>query len=173
MIKPIRWLFLAAFMLPALALAQSPSIVMKDLAGRKHNVNEYIGHGKWTVVMVWAHDCSVCNADVDQMTFFHDAHHKKDATVLGISIDGYHNRRLAQNFIDDHQVDFPNLITVADPRIFAKFGGGPFVGTPTFYIYAPDGTLAAAQVGPVTEEEVEDFMRSHPELAARKSVTHS
>ena len=173
MIKRSRWLLMAALLLPMLALAKSPDILMKDLNGKERNVGEFIGQGKWTVVMVWAHNCPVCNAEVYQMTFFHDAHRKKDATVLGISIDGYGNKKKAQNFIDEHQVNFPNLITEPDPSILAKFGGGPFIGTPTFYIYAPDGTLVATKIGPTTQEEVEDFMQRHPELAARKPVAQS
>ena len=102
------------------------------------------------------------------MTFFHDAHQKKDAIVLGITVDGWKNRKLAQKFIDEHALNFVNLIVEPEQSVLMKFGAGPFIGTPTFYIYAPDGELLARNVGPVTQEDVEKFILE-TETAARKA----
>ncbi len=90
------------------------------------------------------------------MVFFQDAHAQKDAIVLGISIDGYANKALARKFIEDHGLNFTNLI--GDPQAMAKFGAGRFVGTPTFYIYSPEGILVDKKLGAMTQEEVEDLI---------------
>lgn len=145
------WLF-------SVAAAATPDITMKDLQGKEHNVSEYIGKGKWTVVTIWAHDCPICKQEIYHMTFFHDAHKNKDATVLGVSIDGYANKARAQKFIDDQGLNFPNLIT--DPQTIGKFGGGALVGTPTVYIFSPQGELVAKNIGATTQEDVEKFISS-------------
>lgn len=151
-------LFLVLFGLTAAAVADTPNLVLKDLQGRDRNVNEFIGKGKWVVAAIWAHDCPVCKREIHEMAFFYDKHRKKgDATVLGISIDGYDNKALAQQFIDDHALDFPNLI--GTPEDVRKLGGGPFIGTPTFYIFNPKGTLVGKNIGPLTQEEVEKFIK--------------
>lgn len=93
------------------------------------------------------------------MTFFQDAHRKKDAIVLGITVDGWKKRKLAQRFVNRHSLNFTNLIVEPEQSVMMKFGGGPFVGTPTFYIYAPDGELLARNVGPVTQEDLELFIK--------------
>jgi peroxiredoxin len=122
-----RAAFIVLLLVPLAAWAKSPDIVLKDLNGKDRNVSEYIGQGKWVVVAVWAHNCPVCNAEIYQMTFFHDEHYKKDAMVLGVSIDGYANKDKALAFIDRNAINFPNLIAEPDAAVLAKFGGGPFI----------------------------------------------
>jgi len=161
-----RLLFVCTLLTAIPALAAAPDIRMKSLQGDEHNVNEFIGHGKWVVVAIWAHDCPICNAEIYQMSFFHDEHKDKDAIVLGVSIDGWDNRDKAQAFVDRHSIDFTNLITEPDASILARFGAGPFIGTPTFYVYSPDGTLVAQNIGPTTQEDVERFMSTY--AAAQK-----
>jgi len=157
LIKSFKWLSLLLFLFPLFAWSASPNVVLKDLDGKDHNVNEFIGKGKWTVVAVWAHDCVICNQEIHHMTFFHDAHKEKDAIVLGISIDGYANKADARKFIDKHGLNFTNLI--GGPDSIAQFHAGRFIGTPTFYIYSPEGALLTTKVGAMTQEEVEDFIK--------------
>ena len=148
----------------AAGAATVPSITMKDLAGKAHNVNEFIGKGKWTVVAVWAHDCPICNQEIHQMEFFHHEHRKKDATVLGVSIDG-DNVDKAKRFVEDHSLTFPNLIT--DPGTVSQFGAGDLIGTPTHLVFAPDGSLVGKRVGPLSQEQIEAMMAKHGGAAAR------
>lgn len=143
---------------PALVWAAGPDIPLKALNKGAHNVNEFVGKGKWTVVVLWAHDCYICNQEIHQMAFFHDEHQKKNAIVLGVSVDGAAQKAKAMDFIERHNLDFTNLLAEPDQSVLMKFGGGPFIGTPTFYIYSPDGELLARQIGPVSQEEVEKFM---------------
>lgn len=159
MVRQIKWLAgLLLMVAPLWASAVSPDIVLKGLDGAARNVNEFIGKGQWTVVAIWHSDCPICKRDIHEMAFFHDAHKKaKDAIVLGVSVDGYANKGKAQRFVDEHSLDFTNLI--AEPDQIARFGAGRLVGTPTFYIYSPQGELAAKQVGPISQEAIEQFIK--------------
>lgn len=158
MVRRISWLIgLLLMLVPLWASAVSPDVVLKGPDGAARNVNEFIGKGQWTVVAIWHSDCPICNRDIHEMAFFHDAHKKvKDAIVLGVSVDGYANRAKARRFIDEHSLDFTNLI--AEPEQIARFGGGRLTGTPTFFVYTPKGELAATQVGPITQEDVDQFI---------------
>ena len=137
-----------------------------DLQGRQRNLSEFIGQGQWTVVMFWASDCHVCNAEVHDYVLFHDAFHDKQAAVLGISLDGHARKAEALRFIDRHMVDFPNLIgepgTVA--KLYTRLVGEPWLGTPSFLVFSPAGELRARQVGAVPAELIEAFIE-------RESVT--
>ena len=158
-VKILQSLLLMSF--AVMAHAAAPDVQARDTAGNVHNVNEYIGKGKWTVVVFWAHDCHICNQEIQQMTFFQDGHAEKDATVLGISMDGFDRVAKSKAFIERHELNFPNLLITANQREFLKFGGGGYVGTPTFYIYNPAGTLLAKNIGPVSPEEIEAFIKSN------------
>ncbi len=166
----LKW-FAPLLLIFPLAVSAAPDLVLKDFNGNDQNISNYIGKGKWTVVAVWAHNCHVCNNEIHHMTFFHDAHKDKDATVLGVTVDGWSKRKKAQVFVDTHALNFPNLI--AEPRqdVLARFGGGDFYGTPTFYVYSPEGELLARQIGPITQEDLEKFISSAKQANRKKDGT--
>jgi peroxiredoxin len=148
-----KWMIASLLWLALMAGASGMDFTLKDMNGRDRNVNEFIGQGKWTVVAVWESNCAICNQEIHQMSSFHDVHKNKDAIVLGISIDGKSRKQQALAFVKDHGLDFTNLL--AELPQMQQFGGGPLMGTPTYYIYSPKGKLLAYQVGPVTQEQVE------------------
>jgi len=148
------------------AIAAAPELVLQDFDGKKVPVSKYIGHGKWTLVMIWAHNCPVCNQEAQNISFFHEDHKNRDATVLGISIDGKAGVALARGFVDRHLIDFPNLIADLGEDDLLQFGGGDFVGTPTFYLYSPQGELKGKSIGPISIPALEDLIRGEKQARA-------
>lgn len=131
-----------------------------DFQGRPRDLSEFTGKGKWTIVMFWASDCHVCNAEAQEYVLFHDQHYDKDAAVLGITLDGSLGRADALRFIERHMVDFPNLIGEPDvvAGMYMSLTGEPWLGTPSFLVYSPEGELRARQVGAVPAELLEAFI---------------
>ena len=158
-IRTILAVLLGGF-LTATAWADAPSIALRDLDGRERNVNEFIGKGKWTVVVAWAHDCRICDREIGEMSALHRAHSKKDATVLGVTLDGAAQLPQARAFVKRHKLPFVNLVAEPKQEIMRQFGAGDFVGTPTYYIYNPKGEIVGQNIGPVSRKEVEDFIAS-------------
>ena len=148
------------------AWAAAPSIALHDLDGRARNVNEFVGHGKWTVVVIWAHDCHICGREIGEMAAFHAAHRDKDAIVLGVTLDGAARLKEARAFVKRHKLPFLNLVIEPAEAALMKFGGGEFVGTPTYYIYNPKGELVGMNIGPVSRKEVEAFIVSDHQATA-------
>ncbi len=146
--------------LTTVTLAGVPDIPARTPDGKTRNVNEFIGHGKWTVVVAWAHDCQICAREIHEMAALHNAHRGKDAIVLGVSVDGYDKVKEARGFIARHKLPFTNLIVEPSQDTMMKFGAGRFVGTPTYYIFNPQGEIVGQNIGPVTRAEVETFMAS-------------
>jgi peroxiredoxin len=144
-------------LIPVISWAQG----LSDFDGNPHSLDEYTGKGNWTVVMIWAHACPICSMEVQKFDMFHANHAGKDAMVLGISIDGGGNEQKARDFIDRHELAFPNLIgkpaTVA--QLHRRLSGRQLLGTPTFLLFTPEGRLAGMQVGPLEPEAIEAYMR--------------
>lgn len=166
--RPLRLTAMLLVLVCALAPPVMAAPALRDLAGQPRTISDYTGHGKWLVVMIWASDCSVCNADAHNYVDFYNAHHDKDITLLGISMDGWAQRAAAQAFIRRHRVSFPNLIgepqAVAD--LYSELTDRPWFGTPTFLIFDPGGALRAQQVGAVPVRIIEQFIASHGARAA-------
>lgn len=154
------FLLLLVFLLPPSAYASAPQLSLKDMDGIEQPLNQYIGQGKWTVLVIWAEDCEVCNADIETYDFFHEDHKNKNAQVLGVSVDGWDKIKLARDFVKRHSLSFPNLVIEPDMNEIQKLGGGDFVGTPTIFIYTPDGEIVAAQAGAVPVNIIEDFIKN-------------
>jgi len=154
LIRWIKFMLAAAWFLPPLAVA-GPDLVLPDVEDRSRSVQEFIGRGQWTVVAIWSADCPICKRDMHEMGFFHDAHHRKDAVVLGISVDGSARKPEILQFVADQGLDFVNLI--GTPVHMAAFGS-PFRGTPTYYVYSPKGNLVTRQVGSMTQEAAEEII---------------
>ena len=154
------WVGLFGVLIATAASAAAANIALRGLDGKTRNVNERIGHGKWVVVATWAHDCHICADEIHHMADFHQAHKNRDAMVLGVSIDGYDQVALARAFVDRLKLPFPNLIAEPSQAVMLQFGAGEFVGTPTYYIYSPQGKIVGQNIGPITRKEVENFLAS-------------
>jgi len=160
-LKSSRVLLLLSFFFAVPVIAGiSGAGILKGFDGSIHTLGEYTGQGKWTVVMIWASDCHVCNQEASAYDKFHRAHKDKDASILGLSLDGAAKKVDAEKFIKRHDVSFPNLIAEPDTvmQLYSQLTGQPWVGTPSFLIYSPEGELRAAQVGAVPVELIETFI---------------
>lgn len=156
----IRNMLFLGFMWAALT-PFSASAELLDMQGNVRTVSDYQQKDKWLVVMIWESNCPVCNREAYQYVDFYEFHKDTDANVLGISIDGAAKKSAAEAFIKRHSVSFPNLIGEVSEvaRWYATVTGERFSGTPTLLVYAPDGTLAAREVGAVPTETIEKFMQ--------------
>lgn len=151
-------LFLAGLLLLSSSIAQAG--ILTDFSGSPHGIKDYTGNGKWLVVMFWASDCHICGKEAPEYISFHNKNKDGNAQVLGVSIDGLANKAAAQGFIDEHQLNFPNLIGSGEDiaAMYYELTGEFWVGTPTFFIYDPSGKLRAAQAGAVPAQVLEDFI---------------
>ena len=144
---------------PATTNAGSP--LFENLkSGAFETIENHSQQGKWLVVMIWAHDCEVCEREVGDYQQFHRKHADNNATVLGVTLDGAERQQAAVDFVARHQLKFENLI--AEPEVVATYyqitTGSKWIGTPSFLIFGPDGELKAKQVGAVETDVVEAFI---------------
>lgn len=159
-------LLLASLLLFASAVAQAG--ILTDFSGTPRNINDYTGNGKWLVVMFWASDCHICGKEAPEYIAFHNKNKDGNAHVLGITIDGLANKEAAQGFVDEHELNFPNLIGTAEDiaAMYYELTGEFWIGTPTFFVYDPKGELRAAQAGAVPAEILENFITENNVVAS-------
>ncbi len=168
LIKRVFIVFLLSLSFLSVSTAEISGL--QDFKGQPQKLENFTGKGKWLVVMIWASDCHVCNREVYQYVDFNMVHSDKDASVLGISIDGEAKKKDAERFIQRHSVDFPNLIGEPEyvATIFQDLTGQYFRGTPTFMIFSPKGELKAADAGAVPAELIEKFIEQQSENSVKK-----
>jgi len=146
--------------LTAAGPAIASSATFRDFDGQAGSIDDYTGDGRWLIVMIWRHDCHVCNMEVEAYAHFHLERYQDDAHVLGLSIDGEAKKAAAIDFLERHDVPFPSLIgELRDVALhYQALAGSPFFGTPSILLYDPEGTLRAAQAGAVPVSAIEAFI---------------
>lgn len=159
---------LLLMLLCLMPVAHADDVTFADFDGTPRSIADYTGDGRWLVVMIWAHDCAICNREAESYAQFHVAHADKDARVLGISLDGAANKAEAQAFIARNDLPFPNLIgePVATMMRYMNLTQEQFRGTPTILLYDPSGQLRAAQPGAVPVSSIEAYIARNTSAAS-------
>jgi len=149
-------------------LFSTAASALSELDGKAITFEELIGKGKWTVIKVWASDCPACRASAHHIVDFEMSN--PDVDVIGISLDDTSGKTDAEQFIDEHNFTFTNLLSnpsEVDDHLYST-AKKSFIGTPTFIVYNPQGKLTAAQPGLVTAEALSAFIQK--QSAAEKAT---
>lgn len=156
-------LILASLSISAMSIAIAAETQLEGLDGKNHQIQEYIGKGKWTVLNIWGPKCPPCRDEMPDLVQFHDDHKATNAAVVGIAIDfpsyGYAKKKDVIEFAEDFMIDFPLLLN--DSSITERLGLGRLEGLPTTYMYTPEGKLVGSQVGGITKEIIETFIKKY------------
>jgi thiol-disulfide isomerase/thioredoxin len=151
--------WLSVIVAVGLAMITSPvfAFQLQSLQAERVNLNDYVGDGRWTLVMFWSTDCIPCEQQKPMLEAFHRDHVNKDATVVGIALDGIDQLEGIEVLIKRHEPSYPNLVVFTDVfhRQFKELTGKDFRATPTYLLYAPDGSLAGVRAGPIERETIE------------------
>lgn len=131
-----------------------------DFDGNPKSVEEFFTPDKWTVLMIWRHDCHICNQEVVGYSFFHEDN--QQVQVIGLSTDGMTKKDKAEKFITTHDLSFDNIIGELRSvmRYYQNQTGSRFIGTPSFMIFNPNGELKAAQAGAVPPDVISNYINS-------------
>jgi peroxiredoxin len=137
-----------------IAAADPVDFELPGLDGKYYRLSDY--RGKWVLVNYWATWCPPCREELPELEIFYNNHKDDDAVVIGVSMESIKPERL-QKFVDKQFLSFPILIS--EPAARTELGGIP--GLPTSFLIDPSGEVVARQVGPVTADDVEQFIENH------------
>ena len=143
--------------------ADGRNTMLENLQGGRASLADYVGKGKWVIFNVWGPSCPPCLEEVNELVSLHEDHVNKDAMVVSLALDfpsfTYAKKDEVAAFVEDYFVNFPVLL--GDARLAQQVTGQRLLGTPSSYIYDPQGKLAAVRVGTITQEMVENYMKEY------------
>ena len=145
--------FLCMFII-SVVYASNVEFNLSDLEGKDHKLSDY--KGKWVVVNYWATWCPPCVEEIPELVFFHDAHSKKDAVVLGINFEDSSEDKV-KHFLEDYMVSYPVLL--AEPDAYSELG--KITGLPTTFIVSPEGHVVHKKVGSVSAKYLEKIIANY------------
>ncbi len=128
------------------------AFTLVDSKGKTHSLAQY--KGKWVLVNFWATWCPPCLEEIPDLVALHE-NKKNNLVVLGVAMD-YRDPKAVLEFSDQMMVTYP--IILGDQKVAAQVGTIP--GLPTTYLYNPQGKVVAYNVGALTREAVERYIRA-------------
>ncbi|MCK5727511.1 MAG: TlpA family protein disulfide reductase [Thiotrichaceae bacterium] len=136
--------------------------------GKTDLISNHLGDKKWTILEIWGSDCSACRKHMPEMVKFDGK--LDNARILSVSIDGEKKIKAAKKFIDEYEMKFPTLLSnPSEVDTWMKRSlEEPFIGTPTFVVFNPEGKIVAAQAGIVSTKVIEKFITKKTKVKADK-----
>jgi len=158
-----------------------PSLTNIELLGsdgKQHQLDDFIGKGKWTTIVVWGPKCPACTEEMPSIQGLYDDKKSTDIDVLGLVVDfptfSYAKLTQVQQFEEDYFISFPNLLISS--KIFYELGLGPLQGTPTIILVDPNGKVSAKQLGGVPRDIIEKYIakqKAKTNILSHSVIKHS
>ena len=157
------FILMVAFIVTPAALSAGAETRLENLQGGQQSLAQYLGKGKWVLFNIWGPSCPPCLEEVHELVSFHEDHQDKDAVVVSMALDfpsfEYARKDEVAKFVEDYFVNFTVLL--GDASLAEQATGEKLLGTPSTYIYDPQGKLVAVRVGTITQEMVESYMTKY------------
>ena len=128
---------------------------LKDLGGGVQNLNQY--GDKWVIVNFWATWCGPCIREIPELMSFADRHLDR-VQVVGIAFEKTPIDEI-RSFVAKLGVNYPVLIIGEEPLVPME----PLKGLPSTFLVSPQGQVVHSHIGPVTENELADWLSRYVE----------
>ena len=145
----ISRLFVLLLLLASAFAAQA--FTFTDSAGKTQTLEQY--KGKWVLVNFWATWCPPCLAEIPDLVALHDDK-KNNLVVIGVAMD-YRDPKQVLQFADQMMISYPMVL--GNHKLAAQVGS--VSGLPTTYLYNPQGKQVAYNVGAITRDAIERYIR--------------
>ena len=153
---------LIAVALLVLASTQAHAFLVTDFDGQRIDVHDYVGDGRWTVVMLWQLNCVPCERQKPAVEAFHNKHKSSQAHVVGLVMDGHEYIPQIKQFVDKKPTAFPSLVVFGDvfKEQIVEETGKIFPAAPGYIVYSPDGQLKLAINNLIQIDELIGYLES-------------
>ncbi len=132
--------------------ARAVDYELPDVNGQIQSLDQY--KGKWLIVNYWATWCGTCMKELPELINLHESNKENDIAVVGISFEDIERKDL-KAFVNDKAIPYTVLNT--EPVRVTPLGKVPAL--PTTYIIDPEGNVVAGEVGIVTQENLEFYIK--------------
>jgi thiol-disulfide isomerase/thioredoxin len=125
---------------------------LQQLGGGEVLLSDY--RGQWVVLNYWATWCAPCRKEIPDLSELHEE--RSDLTVLGLAFEELDDSEFFE-FLEDFDISYPILkVDVYQPP--EPFGAPRAL--PTTIILDRQGRAVKAFLGPVTRQDIENYIDS-------------
>lgn len=151
-----------AVLLLCAVLTPAHAFLVTDFDGGRIETDDFIGNGRWTVVMLWQLNCVPCEQQKPAVEAFHNKYKASKAHVVGLVMDGHEYIPQIKQFLDKKPTAFPSLVVFGDvfkDQIKSETGKH-FPAAPGYIVYTPEGEIKMALNSIVEIDELISYLES-------------
>lgn len=115
----------------------APEFSSQDLKGNPYNLKKLREKGH-VLLMFWSTRCHICHALIPDLKRIHKAYKEKGLTIVAINV-GFEDKDEVDDYVFENKLDY--LVLNQDNTKGDIAEAYRLVGTPTFQLIAPDGTV--------------------------------
>lgn len=123
----------------------------QDTTGKFHRLDDY--KGRWVLVNFWATWCPPCLKEIPDLIALYE--NRKDIMIIGVSMDA-DDPKVVLDFVRTMGVTYPTVL--GNRKIASQLDEVSLL--PSTYFFDPEGNPAARQLGIISREEIEHFIKS-------------
>ncbi len=146
-----RFVLMLAMLLISLSCAAT-GFEFSDMQGKAQRLSDY--KGKWVLVNFWATWCPPCLEEIPDLVEMYNSHRTGNISVIGVAMSSPTDTVKA--FVKQMEISYP--IVLGSDAIAAQIGR--IDALPTSYLYDPSGKLVTFQVGMITRDAIENYIRA-------------
>ncbi len=131
----------------------APPFLLEDLQGEQVTLAQF--RGQPVILNFWATWCAPCIFEMPELQAAYEAYGESDLVVLGLNRD--EDPEVVADFLANDleaEISFPILL---DEHAVVGDGYG-VMNLPTTYFVNPDGIVTGVHRGPLTLQQIEDFL---------------
>jgi len=139
------------------------AFLVSDFSSNKIELNDHMGNGRWTLVMLWQLNCVPCEKQKPAVEAFHNKYQSSKAHVIGLAMDGHQYMSEIEAFYKEKPTSFPSLVVFGDvfhDQIVAETGK-IFPASPGYLLYDPDGKIVLSINHVVDIDVMIEYIEKH------------
>jgi thiol-disulfide isomerase/thioredoxin len=125
-----------------------------EIAKEQGTFEDFVGAGNYTLVDFWASWCGPCRAEAPNVVAVYEKYHDKGLVVIGVPVND--KQEASEKAMNDLGIHYPQVL---DPSmaLAERFN---VEGIPYIILFAPDGSIVAANLrGAQIEEAVKKVLK--------------
>ena len=144
----LSFIFFSTLIVVAMEAQPAPNFTVTDYNNISHNLyDDYLNQGKTVVIKIFFVNCPPCRAISPSFQALYEewGEGNNDVQFIEISNKSFDSNADVQSYSESFGLTFPGVgddggaLSALTPYLSGIYG--PFFGTPTFVVIAPDGTV--------------------------------
>ena len=132
----------------------APDFVLPTLGDTRLALSDF--RGQPVLINFWASWCGPCRFEMPMLMEAYDRYSSEELVILGVNFTERDSMEEVETFVNELDISFPILLDVDGHVSTDSYG---MIGLPMSVFVDRGGIVKRVVIGPITDNEIDEFMR--------------